>query len=243
MRRLTYILIGFVIIFYGCRSITLSKDIPADYDFKYDIYSHIRMYFRANLKYPSVDELQNFCWEIINEANDNIFSSFKEYDNASQKIATGREDFLRCLLSHSNEISFKQETKAMYVLWKGRKWIKIEFDLCEMIKTRGYLFTYFYDSAGHYTMDFDSAEELYKIGRNMHDKYLTDSLCLNGFRLSLLRYDRNKRYQIYCPLNCEIKQNAYFNELGCVLDTFLLNRDMQMVQFAADLPECYFVKK
>lgn len=67
MRRLTFILIGFVLIFCSCRSITLSNDIPADYDFKYDIYSHIRMYFRANLKYPSVDELRNFCWEIINE--------------------------------------------------------------------------------------------------------------------------------------------------------------------------------
>lgn len=243
MRRLTFILIGFVLIFCSCRSITLSNDIPADYDFKYDIYSHIRMYFRANLKYPSVDELRNFCWEIINEANDNIFSSFEEYDNAPQKIATGREDLLRCLLSNSNEISFEQETKAMYVLWKGRKWIKIEFDLCEMIKTRSYLFTYFYDSDGHYTMDFDYAEELYKMGRDMREKYLTDSVHFNGFKPSLLRYDRNKRYQVCCPLNCEVKQNAYFNEFGCALDTFLLNRDIQMVQFVIGLPECYFVRK
>lgn len=34
-----------------------------------------------------------------------------------------------------------------------------------------------------------------------------------------------------------IKQNVYLNKLGCALDTFLLNRDVQMIQFVTNLPK------
>lgn len=236
MKRLGYILFGFILLLYGCKSVSLSSDIPADYDLKFDIYSHIKWYFRANLKYPSVDELRNFCWEIINEANNNTFSSFNEYENASQKKTTGREELLQCLSSNGNKISFKQEKEVMYVLWKGRKWIKIELNLCDMIKSRGYLFTYFYNSSGHNFKDFDYEEQFRKIEKEIYHKYAKGT----KYQPCLLKYDRNKGYEVYCSSSNETKQSVYLKKMECVLDTFLINRDIQMIQFVTNLPQSHF---
>ncbi|MCS3203028.1 hypothetical protein [Candidatus Bacteroides intestinigallinarum] len=86
------------------------------------------------MKYPSVEELKNFCWEMIDDANDNTFSSFSDFEKTINNKRTGREDLLRYLSLHKNDILFEVRNKSMNVLWKGKKWMKFKFDLCEMIK-------------------------------------------------------------------------------------------------------------
>lgn len=60
------LLIVLLLVLYSCKSIAL-YDTSTDYDFKFDLYSQVKMYFRANLKYPTVNELWNYCWKITNE--------------------------------------------------------------------------------------------------------------------------------------------------------------------------------
>ena len=50
------LLIVLLLVLYSCKSIAL-YDTSTDYDFKFDLYSQVKMYFRANLKYPTVNEL------------------------------------------------------------------------------------------------------------------------------------------------------------------------------------------
>lgn len=68
------LLIVLLLVLYSCKSIAL-YDTSTDYDFKFDLYSQVKMYFRANLKYPTVNELWNYCWKITNEVNDDTFLS------------------------------------------------------------------------------------------------------------------------------------------------------------------------
>ena len=58
----------------------------------------------------------------------------------------------------------------------------------------------------------------------------------------LLRYDRDEGYQVFYPSGNRLNSNAYLSKLGCALDTFLLNRDIQMIQFVTNLPEHCLIK-
>ena len=82
------LLIVLLLVLYSCKSIAL-YDTSTDYDFKFDLYSQVKMYFRANLKYPTVNELWNYCWKITNEVNDDTFLSFDDFDKAAYKNVSG----------------------------------------------------------------------------------------------------------------------------------------------------------
>ena len=242
MKKIVYVITGLFLVIYSCKSLPSGGGDSIDYDFKFDLYSHVKWYYRANLKYPSVEELKIFCWEMIDDANDNTFSSFSDFEKAINKKRTGREDLLRYLSLHKDDILFEVRNKSMNVLWKGKKWMKFKFDLCEMIKKRSSLFTYFYNSSGYCSKDFDYEEDFYIIRKEIRDKYVTDTVQRSKFQSCLLRYDRDRGYQLCSPSKSRIIQNIYLNKLGCALDTFLLNRDIQMIQFVTNLPKDYFSK-
>lgn len=240
MRKIVYILCGFMLLLCSCRSVKLNN-VPFDYDFKYDLYHHIKLFYRIYLRYPTVSELQHFCWEMINEINDNAFTSFDEYKNSLTAIAAGHDDLLQCLLSNADYISFKQATDGLYVLLGGKKWIKIELDVCEMLKS-GRNLTYIYDSVGHnIPIDDIFVDSLYSGMKAVRQKHLPDSMLLDDdAQLCLLRYERNVGYQVYCSLNSKIEQNAHMSDLGSFLDTFLLKRNAQTIQIATVFPQSYF---
>ncbi len=73
-----------------------------------------------------------------------------------------RRAFCSIYLYIKKEISFQFKKGAMFVLWKNKKWFKIEFDLGEMIADNGYKFVYFYDMQGNYSLDFDYEEDFQK---------------------------------------------------------------------------------
>lgn len=235
------LLIVLLLVLYSCKSIAL-YDTSTDYDFKFDLYSQVKMYFRANLKYPTVNELWDYCWKITNEVNDNTFLSFDDFDKAAYKNVSGREELLQHLSLYKKEISFQFKKGAMFVLWKNKKWFKIEFDLGEMIADNGYKFVYFYDMQGNYSLDFDYEEDFQKIRKEVRDKCVPDTTLWSEFHTCLLRFDRIKGYQLYYLSKNKIKENIYLKELGCALDNFLLNRNLQMIQFVTNLPQSYLYK-
>ena len=120
--------------------------------------------------------------------------------------------------------------------------MKIKIELCEMIKEKSFLFIYFYKSTNDYDKDFNYEESFLEITKEIRDKYLTDSVQQGKLQTCLLRYDRDKGYQVFCPPDKRISSNTYLSKLGCALDTFLLNRDIQMVQFVTNLPKHYLIK-
>ena len=71
----------------------------------------------------------------------------------------------------------------------------------------------------------DTAKHLSVIGcKAVLDLSLIHILQRSKFQPCLLRYDRDRGYQLYSPSKSRIKQSIYLNKLGCALDTFLLNR-------------------
>lgn len=118
------LLIVLLLVLYSCKSIAL-YDTSTDYDFKFDLYSQVKMYFRVNLKYPTVNELWNYCWKITNEVNDDTFLSFDDFDKAAYKNVSGREEFLQHLSLYKKEISFQFKKGAMFVFWKNKNGLKL----------------------------------------------------------------------------------------------------------------------
>ena len=53
-RFLVYAITGLFLVIYSCKSLPSEGGNSIDYDFKFDLYSHVKWYYRANLKYPSV---------------------------------------------------------------------------------------------------------------------------------------------------------------------------------------------
>lgn len=243
MKYIVYVICGLIPVLYGCKSHSFKEPGFLDYELKVEFYNHVKWYYRANLKYPSEEELCQFCWEIINDANDNRYSSFSDFEKADRKNFTGRENLLRYLSLYEKEFSFEKKNKAMDILWKGKKWMRIKLELCEMIKRKPALFTYFYSSGSSYSKDFDYEDCFYKMRKDIRDEYLTDSIEEGRIEPCLLRYDREKGYRMYYPLNRIMRENLYLNKLGCALDTFLLNRNIQMIQFVTNVPEYYLLKK
>lgn len=111
-----------------------------------------------------------------------------------------------------------------------------------MIADNGYKFVYFYDMQGNYSLDFDYEEDFQKIRKEVRDKCVPDTTLWSEFHTCLLRFDRIKGYQLYYPSKNKIKENIYLKELGCALDNFLLNRNLQMIQFVTNLPQSYLYK-
>lgn len=241
-RFVVYIFSGLILVLCSCKSLPSKESNLPGYDFKFDLYSHVKWYYRANLKYPSIEELYDYCWGIVNDANGNKYASFNDFEKATQKNVTGRESLLHHLSLYKDDISFEKKDKSMDILWKGKKWMKIKIELCEMIKEKSYLFTYFYKSPNNYSKDFNYEESFLSVKKEIRDKYLTDSVQRGKLQTCLLRYDRDEGYQVFYPSGNRLNSNAYLSKLGCALDTFLLNRDIQMIQFVTNLPEHCLIK-
>ena len=114
-RFLVYAITGLFLVIYSCKSLPSEGGNSIDYDFKFDLYSHVKWYYRANLKYPSVEELKNFCWKMIDDANDNTFSSFSDFEKSINKKRTGREDLLQYLSMHKDDISFEIKLSLIHI--------------------------------------------------------------------------------------------------------------------------------
>lgn len=91
---------------------------------------------------------------------------------------------------------------------------------CVRDAKNGRYLTYIYDSVGHeIPIDDVFVDSLYSGMKAICQKHLPDSMLVDDdAQLCLLRYERNVRYQVYCPLNYKIEQNDHMSELGCFLD-------------------------
>ena len=72
--------------------------------------------------------------------------------------------------------------------------------------------------------------------KNICQKYYFDQELKRASENILLRYNRDTGYKVFCSTKVDIDKNDYLKELGCSLDTFLLNRNIQMIQFITTVP-------
>ena len=56
---------------------------------KYDLSRYIKDYYCIYLKYPTVNELCDFCWDIVNSANEYRFRTYCEYQNEERLNING----------------------------------------------------------------------------------------------------------------------------------------------------------
>lgn len=118
------LLIVLLLVLYSCKSIAL-YDTSTDYDFKFDLYSQVKMYFRCELKYPTVRTLELFVENNQNEVNDDTFYHLMTLIRLAYKNVSGREEFLQHLSLYKKEISFQFKKGAMFVFWKNKNGLKL----------------------------------------------------------------------------------------------------------------------
>ena len=99
-------------------------------DLAYDVNRYVKLYYCDYLKYPTVDELYTYCWRITNSANDFRFQSFTEFEKVEKMKTngTGVEDLLRFMLKNKTDLAFRQSRGELYVLWKGKKAFRVNYD-------------------------------------------------------------------------------------------------------------------
>ena len=101
-------------------------------DLAYDVNRYVKLYYCDYLKYPTVDELYTYCWRITNSANDFCFQSFTEFEKVEKMKTngTGVENLLRFMLKNKTDLAFRQSRGELYVLWKGKKAFRVNYDYC-----------------------------------------------------------------------------------------------------------------
>ena len=135
-------------------------------DLAYDVSRYIKLYYCDYLQYPTVEELYAYCWRITNSANDFRFQSFTEFEKVEKMKTngTGAEDLLRFLLKNKTDLAFRQSRGELYVLWKGKKAFRVNYDYC-LLKDN-------YRDQWHFYCCFDSAGIAIPMDANAEDSFI-----------------------------------------------------------------------
>lgn len=226
----------------GCNTVLFNaKSVDYVSSLEYDLFRYVKSYYCIYLEYPSIEELYTYCWGITNSANDFRFQSFADYAKApkSETNGTGAEDFLCFLSENKTNLTFIEKRGKLQVLWKGRKAFQLDYDYCKMKDNYRdkWKFYCFFDSIDAFTpMSFDDEDTFIRLRKEIYQKYYSDRLLQPSSKTILLRYNRDTGYKVFCPTEVDVYANNYLKELGCALDTFLLNRNVQMIQFITVVP-------
>lgn len=222
---------------FSCKS-SLPDSAQANYtshDAIYDMSRYIKMYYCSYLDYPNIENLHTYCWRITNSANDFHFQSFTDYEKAGKRNTngTGVESLLGFLLKNNQQLVFERKGGTLQILWKSKKFFLLDYDYCKMKDDYREQKNFYclFDSLGvSMPMDFDDEEIFYELRNKTHQKYYPNKQS-QPIKTTILRYNINTGYQSYCLTDISIYKNKYLKELAYALDTFLLNRDMQTIQF------------
>ncbi len=226
-----------VISLCACKSATFDTKL-ANYsleDLEYDMYRYVKMYYCQYLTFPSLEELYSYCWDITNSVNGYQYPSFFEYEKAGIRNtnAAGAESFNQFLFYNKNNLTFQEKGEILRILWKKKGLFEMHFDYCEMKNDISNLhqFSNYYNSSGVASLiDFDVVDSIYSFERNLLKKYHLDQHPLQKREKLLLRYNINDGYRSLCYTNLDISKNKFLRDLKCVLDTFLLNKNVEMMQ-------------
>lgn len=226
----------------GCKSY-MGETQEAFYDnLGYDLYRYVELYYCEHLDYPSKDQLYDFCWEIVNSANGHAFETYDAYmekEGMNQVYDTGAEPLLHFLHTNSSHLLFKRNGKDLRISWDGKARQKIKLNCRDIINSRRRhnLFC-MYDSLGNVRrVNSDEEDIFFSLREKVRTKHYQIPEEAIAWEWVLLRYDRNLGYQSFYPSSLRVEKIPYLKSLGEALDTFLLNRNKQMIQFVTAVPK------
>ena len=228
-----FLLLGFV-------SSRPEKDV-AIHDLQYDLSRYIKDYYCIYLKYPTVNELCDFCWDIVNSANECRFRTYCEYQNEERLNinGTGAEYLLSFLKENHDNILFQKEGQILVILWQSKLLQTVHLNYCDLINEsyNRWNFFSFFDSLGNYKRIDNDEEDFIAMRKKVKQKYQSVD---NGqgeiLKPYLIRYDRISKYAFLCPQDSEIASKPYLKDFEILLDSFLLKKKMQMIQFVSFIP-------
>lgn len=249
MRKiLAIILLSFMA---GCSSVKERSIWYNWYNIQYDAATYIPFYYYTYLRFPNVKELSDYCWNIVNSAYGYRFASYAEYQaeyqqnenkrNIYENNIGGVEDFFQFLMKNQKELSFKMRKGKMAFYWKSKIVLTFDFDLCELQNERERVWDFFhlFDATETRTIiDIDPSDDFCRMRENVKNTWLADHKQeIQVFdHFVLLRYNRTRGYTLYCPPDSITTENSYLKKLGVALDTFLVNRNVETIQFVTAVP-------
>ena len=225
----------------SCTSIKIHKNWYAN--LQYDVGRYTMDYYYTYLEYPNVEELSDYCWNLANSANDYRFPSYAEYKNEKKSNinGTGVEDFLHFLMNNQKDLSFKPKKGEMAFLWKSKIVLTFDLDYCQLQiepNQASNFFCLFDSTATHKIIVDNDEEDFYILRNNVKQMWLSaHKLDQEVFNTSvLIRYNRKRGYILFCPTDSITSKNSYLEDMGMALDTFLLKRNAEMIQFVTLIP-------
>ena len=140
--------------------------------------------------------------------------------------------------NHDN-ILFQKEGQILVILWQSKLLQTVHLNYCDLINEsyNRWNFFSFFDSLGNYKRIDNDEEDFIAMRKKVKQKYQSVD---NGqgeiLKPYLIRYDRISKYAFLCPQDSEIASKPYLKDFEILLDSFLLKKKMQMIQFVSFIP-------
>lgn len=209
-----------------------------DNNFGFDFYRYTRDYYSIYLRYPSKDELLNYCWDMTNIANGERFKNIEEF------LSYGEDDdesFLLFYYRNFDNILFEENDGELYIHYEDGQTMHLNLGYCDVLEHNSPKLSLFCHACL-----FDSLGTIQRIGDADDDVLITlithfqksiDPLYEKKYQRMLLRYNLHSKYRVCCPIELDtIVTNESFKNLALSLDTFIINRGAETIQFIMTVP-------
>lgn len=211
-----------------------------------DLYWEIKDFYRVYMRYPTMKELYEFCWDHTNRHYDYQFHSIKEYKKTCNGYipSYGTDSLLYLLMNYRNELILKENKNDgdIHLLWKPTNdtLMIAHLDPGLFMQNWGWDGLIFqYDKTGKViyggTFVDDIQSLTYKVSKTYtENKGITQRE--NG--RVLMRYDRKNKLKIYCSpdIDSTSLDINYLKALEYSVDTFMASKKIPLIQFVTFVP-------
>ena len=240
--RYVYLIIASIILVY-CNSCTIGKQVSS-MNVEENLYWRVNDFYDAYLRYPeTLDELSDFIWQIVNAEYE--YKSFDLYLKSAPPIFTRDAKTLDFILNNRDKMHMAQKQGRLIITYKHKK-IEIQKNVCkdlEMPLEKSH-FIYklntceIFDSDGRIMRNYYN-DDFIELLTSVKKQYLCKhpNIDVNKLIYSAFRYNKHDGLVMLCPqVKVNIKNNLYLKDLSFSLDTFINERDINIIQFIIGVP-------
>ena len=237
------LIIYFVFLFLcGCQSLHLSeRRIPMSDNIGYEMHFQLRSYYLKNLKYPSLDEFINYCWERTNANYENRYKDYMEYSDAMNGTIPilGPDSLMYFMENYRNNLTFNESNGELSILWNPTSSLimKEKFSIRNYLNDDFYRKDFFvtYDEQGEIIVDSDLDNLL-----NLHlyeNVWKTIQLTSNQqFVWCLISYNVNAGAKVLDTSDTKSLDTKFIDVLFAEMESFVKENDLSQIRIPIKVP-------